>query len=118
MGGMLGSSANSRLMRGRFYGAPCEVTLHANPESGEVETIEGCLTASYPTLESLREDFRRFYEAVSTAYGNKGRLEPHTGGHEAYVIPSGSGSIIVQTKQTGMALENEGRYRITFVLQP
>lgn len=61
MGGMLGSSANSRLMRGRFYGAPCEVTLHANPESGEVETIEGCLTASYPTLESLREDFRRFY---------------------------------------------------------
>lgn len=109
----MGYSEDRATMTGNFYGEPCIIEIHADPESKNVYSVSGRYDTCYANLGQAQGPFDALISKMTAIYG-AGKYTVSNAEEKGYCIQNGSGTIILRIDKIGVARENEGKFEITF----
>lgn len=111
--GMLGKSENQTMMKGNFYGVPCEIMINADPGSKNVYSIVGNSSVCCTSLSQAEVPFAYLIKKLSNIYGT-GRYTISNAEEKEYRIRNEHGDITLRIEKIGIAMKNEGKFEIRF----
>jgi len=110
----MGYSEDRATMTGNFYGEPCIIEIHADPESKNVYSIDGSYVTCYANLWQAERLLNALIARLSPIYGT-GKYTSGNAKEKKYCIQNRYGRLILSIKKLELySGENDGKFSVNF----